>query len=151
MPRLRSASVATMLFLLGSFCLQSLAMNRAAGAEPTGVFTESKLAHMVFFTLKESNDANRGKLVDAAKEYLGGHPGEIYFSVGRMVDLKEPVSVTDFDVALHVVFQGKQAHDKYLVSERHLKFVAVAKELCKKVRGFDSGLEQLPPRQTESK
>ena len=58
-----------------------------------------------------------------------------------MANFKEPVSVTDFDVALHIVFEDKASHDKYLISERHQKFVAVAKELDKSVRVFDSVLE----------
>jgi hypothetical protein len=146
--------LATMLYLLGSLCVQSAVVNRTIAAEPTSKESASKdpmLAHMVFFTLKDSNDENRKKLVDAAKEYLGGHPGEVYFSVGMMTDLKQPVSVTDFDVALHVVFENKAAHDKYLVSERHLKFVAIAKDLDKSVRVFDSYLEPLDSPESSAK
>jgi hypothetical protein len=138
MLRLRAVSVPILLCVLGLLSCRWVAANRAAAAEPAS--KESMLAHMVFFTLKDSNDENRKKLVDAAKEYLGEHPGEVYFSVGTMTDLKQPVSVTDFDVALHVVFENKAAHDKYLVSPRHLKFVAVAKALDKSVRVFDSNL-----------
>ena len=148
MMRSRSISIATVLFSLGLVSVASLVMSAAAKSaaaagpkDESAAPAERHLAHMVFFTLKESNDENRKKLIDAAKEYLGGHPGELYFSVGAMTNLKEPVSVTDFDVALHVVFADKAAHDEYLVSERHHKFVAVSKELNKKVRVFDSVLE----------
>ena len=146
MQRFLSAPVIIILGLFGLLCLQSITANLAQAEAPisddSATFTELKLGHMVFFTLIDSNDENRKKLIDAAKEYLGGHPGEVYFSVGAMTNLKEPVSVTDFDVgALHVVFADKASHDKYLVSERHLKFVKVAKELSKQVRVFDSVLE----------
>ncbi|HEX3999526.1 MAG TPA: Dabb family protein [Pirellulales bacterium] len=128
----------------------SLAARPLSAAEPEGKAApaeasskDSMIAHMVFFTLKDSDNANRTKLIDAAKEYLGGHPGEVYFSVGTMANLKEPVSVSDFDVALHIVFANKAAHDEYLVSPRHLKFIAVAKPLDKSVRVFDSYLVPL--------
>jgi len=137
-PTIRAVSVPTLLCLLSLYCFQSTVSNRAAAAEPA---KEPMLAHMVFFTLKDSNAENRKKLLDAGKEYLGSHPGEVYFSMGTMADMKQPVSVTDFDIALHIVFENKAAQDKYLVSERHLKFVAVAKELDKSVRVFDSYLE----------
>lgn len=145
---------ALLLGLVAYAAVLAMAGGRIAAAEPaekvvtspTTADSASKgpmIAHMVFFTLKESNDENRKKLVDAAKEYLGGHPGEVYFSVGEMVDLKEKVGVTDFDVALHIVFENRAAHDEYLVSARHKKFVAVAHELDKSTRVFDSALVPL--------
>jgi hypothetical protein len=135
------------------FALRLESLNRARADEHDSKFSSAKeavlkdpathtpvVAHMVFFTLKESNAENRKKLIDAAKEFLSGHPGEIYFSVGEMADLKEPVSVVDFDVAVHILFESKAAHDQYLTSPRHHKFSAVARPLDKKVRVFDSTL-----------
>ena len=149
MPTIRIASVPTVLFLLSLFCFQSTASHRATAAEPAA--KEPMLAHMVFFTLKDSTAENRKKLLDAGREYLGGHPGEVYFSMGTMADMKQPVSVTDFDIALHIVFENKAAQDKYLVSEQHLKFVTVAKELDKSVRVFDSYLESMTASDANSK
>ncbi len=149
MSAVRAMAVPTLLCLLSLFCFQSTVSSRAAAAEPAA--KGPMLAHMVFFTLKDSNAENRKKLLDAGREYLGGHPGEIYFSMGTMADLKQPVSVTDFDISLHIVFENKAAQDKYLVSERHLKFVAVAKELDKSVRVFDSYLEPMSNSEVSSK
>jgi len=153
MFKIRSVLICVLLFGVGLLGIVGIAMNRAAAAaaEQEAKAAASKgsdsngpmIAHMVFFALKECNDENRKKLVDAAKEYLGGHPGEVYFSVGTMVNLGQPVNVTDFDVALHIVFVNKAAHDEYLVSERHKKFVAIATELDKSVRVFDSELVPL--------
>ena len=47
----------------------------------------------------------------------------------------------DFDVALHLVFKNKAAHDKYSTAERHMKFIEETKANWKKVRVFDSYLE----------
>lgn len=144
MLRQRILISATVVGLITLACFLSVHASRSAADEPANDSANAKgermIAHMVFFTLKEATPENRSELIDAAKKYLGGHPGEIYFSVGEMVDLKEKVSVTDFDVALHIVFENRDAHDKYLKSDRHKEFSAVAHKLDKSVRVFDSAL-----------
>ncbi len=101
--------------------------------------SEAQLAHMVFFTLKDSNEANRKRLAEACKKYLDGHEGVAYFSVGTVnSDLKREVNDRDFDVALHLVFKNHAAHDRYQDHPRHLAFIAEAKDLWSKVRVFDS-------------
>jgi hypothetical protein len=108
-----------------------------AGAE------EKPLAHMVFFTLKDKSAEGRAKFVASCRELLSKHDGTVYFSVGEMAeDVVEPVSVRDFDVALHVVFANKGARDKYLAHPRHDKFVETNKAQFEKVRVFDSYLSE---------
>ena len=97
-----------------------------------------QLAHIVFFTLNESTPENRRKLVDLCRTHLTGHPGEVYFSVGTLADLSREVNDREFDVALHVVFESRAAHDAYQTAPRHLEFISAAKPLWKKVRVFDS-------------
>jgi hypothetical protein len=100
-----------------------------------------KLAHMVFFALKDNSKEAREKFVASCDKYLSGHEGAVYFSVGtRAHDVDEPVSVKDFDVALHVVFASKEGKAKYLKSDRHDKFVQENGGLFDKVRVFDSYL-----------
>jgi hypothetical protein len=101
-----------------------------------------RLAHMVFFTLKDQSAASLDKFADSCHEYLADIPGVVYFSVGkRAEDVEEPgVTVKDFDVALHAVFENKEAKEKYLVHEKHKKFVEVNRENFAKVRVFDSYL-----------
>lgn len=107
----------------------------------------SRLAHMVFFTLKDHSGEAREKFVASCHKYLGGHEGTVYFSVGVIAEyVEEPgVSVRDFDVALHLVFENKEARDKYLTDPRHVKFVAENKESFAKVRVFDSYLTSATP------
>ncbi len=102
---------------------------------------DAKLAHMVFFGLKDRSQEARNKLIASCEKYLSGHEGSVYFSVGtRAEDVDEPVSVKDFDVALHVVFASKEGKLKYLKSHRHDQFVEENKALFDKVRVFDSYL-----------
>ena len=97
------------------------------------------LAHIVYFTLKEPSDASIQALIDACQEQLSGHAGTLFFAVGRLVeDLARPVNDRDFHVGLHVMFDGRQAHDDYQTSPRHLKFIDENKESWQQVRVFDT-------------
>jgi hypothetical protein len=100
---------------------------------------EPQLAHMVFFTLAEDNAANRDNLVAACQKYLSDHDGTVYFSAGAIADdLIRDVNDREFDVALHLVFADKAAHDKYQTHPRHLEFIEKNKHLWSGVRVFDS-------------
>ena len=97
------------------------------------------LAHNVYFSLNDNSEAAKEKLVAACKKYLNGHPGTVFFAVGVLVrDLDRSVNDRDFDVSLHIVFEGKEAHDRYQKAERHLKFIEENTSNWKKVRVFDS-------------
>jgi hypothetical protein len=104
---------------------------------------EPALAHMVFFTLQEDTKANREALVAACRKYLSDHEGTKYFSVGTICDdLSRDVNDRDFDVALHLVFANRAAHDKYQPHPKHVQFIEENKHLWTKVRVFDSYLSE---------
>ncbi len=99
------------------------------------------LAHMVFFALKDRSPAAVDQLVENCHKYLSGHPGELYFSVGKRVpDLTRPVNDQKFDVALHVIFASRQAHDDYQAAPRHLEFIEKSKPNWDSVQVCDSYL-----------
>lgn len=119
------------LILFAALALFSGAVQLAA-AEP-------QLAHMVFFTLAEDNQANRDELVAACQKYLSDHDGTVYFSAGAIADdLAREVNDREFDVALHLVFANKAAHDTYQTHPQHLEFIEKNKHLWSGVRVFDS-------------
>ena len=102
---------------------------------------EEAIGHMVFFTLKDKTPAAKQKLVEACKKYLTEHDGTVYFSAGVLAEkFDRPVNDREFDVALHLVFKNKAAHDKYAVAERHVKFIEENKDNWAKVRVFDSAI-----------
>ena len=97
------------------------------------------LSHDVFFSLKDASEPAKNKLVAACQKYLTAHEGTVFFSVGILAtDLTRDVNDRDFDVALHVTFKDKAAHDKYQEAARHKQFIAENQENWKKVRVFDS-------------
>lgn len=100
------------------------------------------LAHIVYFALRDRSPAAIEKLLADCRRYLSDHPGTIYFGVGKLApEFTREVNVRDFDVALHVVFENKAAHDRYQADARHLSFIAENKPNWAGVRVFDSYLE----------
>ena len=99
----------------------------------------TKLAHIVFFTLKDRSAEAADSLVAACHKYLSHHPGTVFFAAGTLVpDLTRDVNVRDFDVALHVVFESRAAHDTYQAADAHLQFIAENRDNWAQVRVFDS-------------
>ncbi len=97
------------------------------------------VAHMVFFELKDSSRAAQDALVAACEKHLSGHDGTVYFSAGTIAEeFTREVNDRAFQVALHVVFKDKAAHDAYQKHARHLKFIEECQANWKKVRVFDS-------------
>jgi succinylarginine dihydrolase len=105
---------------------------------------ETVLAHDVYFSLNDASDGAKRELVAACKKYLTGHDGTVYFSVGTLAaELDRPVNDRDFDVALHVYFKDRAAHDRYQEAPRHKQFIEEQQANWKKVRVFDSTVDLL--------
>jgi hypothetical protein len=103
------------------------------------------LSHDVFFSLKDSSDGAKKKLVAACQKYLSGHEGTVFFTVGtRAGELDREVNDKAFHVSLHIVFDGKASQDKYQAHPRHLKFIEENKDNWETVRVFDSYVEKTP-------
>ena len=101
--------------------------------------SEPGLAHLVFFTLKESTDAGRASLVAACDKYLTDHPGTVHYSAGtRAPDYQRPVNDQTFDVALVLVFKTQADHDRYQEAPRHKQFIAEQSGNWAAVRVFDA-------------
>lgn len=97
------------------------------------------LAHNVYFTLNDTSAEAIDRLVRACHQYLKNHPGVVFYAAGTLVEeLQRPVNDREFQVALHVVFADKAAHDVYQQAADHLTFIAEQKDNWKQVRVFDS-------------
>lgn len=121
--------------MLSRLCFIALFIAAATVAQAA----EPQLAHMVFFTLADDTPENQQKLIAACDKFLTGHDGTVYYSAGAIAaDFDRDVNDREFDVALHLVFASKAAHDKYQTHPRHLKFIEENKDLWSKVRVFDS-------------
>lgn len=102
------------------------------------------LAHDVYFSLNDASAAARSELTAACRKYLTGHEGTLAFSVGTLAaDLARPVNDRNFDVALHLTFKSRAAHDAYQEHPRHKQFIAEQQKNWRKVRVFDSLVEMV--------
>ena len=98
-----------------------------------------RVAHIVYFTLRDNSSKTVQALLDACQHFLTDHPGTEYFAVGTLVpDLQREVNMRDYHVGLHVVFADRAAHDAYQVSERHVQFIEQNRNNWEQVRVFDS-------------
>src|SRR5260370_39601326 len=113
-----TCSVIVGLLLGGFFALA--ARDRTEAAVNEGLM----LAHNVYFSLKDNSAEAKKKTVDACRKYLSKHPDEVFFAAGTLAEeLNRPVNDREFDVALHIVFKDKEAHDKYQEDQRHKDFI----------------------------
>jgi hypothetical protein len=104
------------------------------------------LAHNVYFSLIDRSAEARNRLLRACQECLAPHTGIAFFACGVVEDeLAREVNDRDFDVALHIVFADRAAHDAYQTTAAHLRFIEENKANWKRVRVFDSAVETTPP------
>src|SRR5689334_15490639 len=95
------------------------------------------LGHMVYFTLKDNSRPAIDRMLKACRSYLTRHEGTVYLAVCTIgPDLTSEVNQRDFDIALQLIFESREAHDRYQVHERHQKFIAENRENWTKVRVF---------------
>jgi hypothetical protein len=130
------ACVALVVTAVVLYSLSAARHTEAAGAKGP------RIVHNVFFALKDNTPGARDELIASCKKHLSKHPGEVFFAAGTLAEeLKRPVNDRDFDVALHIVFADKKAHDQYQDAPRHQQFIDENKGNWKKVRVFDSVVE----------
>lgn len=95
-------------------------------------------SHVVIFWTDPANPGAADELIAGARKYLAPIPGIVHFHVGKMAPSQRPVVDQSYQVALNVVFTGKQAQDDYQAHPLHLEFVeTVFKPICKKVVVYD--------------
>ena len=98
-----------------------------------------RLAHNVFFKLKDNSPAKVQALIDDCKKYLNVQPGIVFFAAGSLcAELTRDVNDRNWDVGLHLVFVDKAAHDAYQDDETHNRFIDQNKANWAAVRVFDS-------------
>jgi hypothetical protein len=102
------------------------------------------LCHDVFFKLNDRSPNAIAKMIGDCKKYLTVQPGIVFFCCGGLEpELARPVNDRDWDVALHIVFTDRAAHDAYQDDPDHNKFIAENKANWAGVRVFDSLVERV--------
>lgn len=122
----------------------------SANAAPTkgASFAPAKghIHHSIYITLKDKSPDAVKKQLELGKKYLTKHPGELSFFatvVARNLTRHKQVAYLfnedNFDVAFHMVWADREAHDVYQNSDRHVHhFIPESKPNWVKIRVFDS-------------
>lgn len=104
--------------------------------------SQARLAHNVYFALKDPTAENKERLVAECYDRLAGIDGILFLAAGTCdTELCREVNDRDFDVSLHVFFRDRPSHDAYQDSQAHLDFIEANHEGWKGVRVFDSTLD----------
>ena len=82
------------------------------------------LAHNVFFSLHDRSEAARARLIRSCRTHLAPTPASSSSPAASGRRARRDVNDLDFDVALHVVFADRAAHDAYQTTPAHLRFIA---------------------------
>jgi hypothetical protein len=136
----------TLLALLALLILAAVWQGGRSSALTPPPAPEAQVGHMVFFQLKDNSPEAKAKLVAACNKHLSGHEGTVYYSAGtRAEEFTREVNDQEFDVALHLVFKDKAAHDTYQEHARHKQFIEENRANWKKVRVFDSYMTPVTP------
>ena len=102
---------------------------------------EPRLAHIVYFTLKDRSPQAVQKQLDACHKHLPDHWGMECIAIGsRTPGLNREVNDKEFDVGLHVIFENRAAHDQYQTAPRHVQFIEESKPNWAQVRVFNADL-----------
>jgi hypothetical protein len=100
------------------------------------------LFHSVYFSLNDRSEGAVRKLLGDCRKYLTGHPGMLFFACGTPnPELTRPINDRDFDVALQILFESKDAHDVYQEAPIHQQFISENKPNWRLVRVFDADVE----------
>ena len=122
------------------------ASTTAATQDASNDAADGHIHHDIFITLKDKSAAAVQRQLEFGKKYLANHPGELSFyaavlahNLTRHKQVAYLFNDDDFDVAFHMVFSDRRAHDAYQVSDTHVKhFIPESNPNWVKIRVFDS-------------
>jgi carbonic anhydrase len=104
----------------------------------SGPKTKSGFVHVVYFWLKEGvTDAQRNRLVDDCKTYLGAVETVNHIEVGIPAGTERSVVDNSYGVCLILHFEDKAGHDYYQKAEKHLRFIERNQEIWDRVQVYD--------------
>ncbi len=110
----------------------------ACGATAPKLGGPGTVTHVVVCWLNDpGNEAQRQELIDVSRSFAD-IPGVLHVAVGTALPSERPIVVSDFDVAIVMIFEDQAALDAYLEHPRHVKAVKeTLGPLAGKVQIFD--------------
>jgi hypothetical protein len=106
-----------------SLMLMTLSLASCSKILYAPMYQTGSVSHVVVCTLKNrGNEADRMKLIEAARE-LRKIAGVYDVEAGTVLPSDRPVVVSDYDVAMVVIFRDQSYLPKYLNDPIHLRLV----------------------------
>lgn len=110
----------------------------AAGQPP-------RLMHSVYFSLTDQSEGSVKKFTEICVKHLSDHAGICVFAIGGLANMKRDVSITNYDVAMNILWKNKKSYSAYLASKEHNDFFPATKGMISDTYVFDSYLMETPP------
>lgn len=106
-----------------SLVLMTLSLASCSKVLYAPMYQTGSVSHVVVCTLKDhGNEADRMKLIEAARE-LRKIAGVYDVEAGTVLRSDRPVVVSDYDVAMVVIFRDQSYLQKYLTDPIHVRLV----------------------------
>jgi hypothetical protein len=109
----------------------------AAGQPP-------RLMHSIYFSLADKSDESIKKFTDICMKYLSDHAGICVFAIGGLANMKRDVSITNYDVAMNILWKSKAYYSAYLTSKEHDAFFPATQGMILDTYIFDSYVMEPP-------
>lgn len=109
----------------------------AAGQPP-------RMMHSIYFSLADKSEASIKKFTEICMKYLSDHTGICVFAIGGLANMKRDVSITNYDVAMNILWKNKSFYSSYLTSKSHDEFFPATKGMILDTYIFDSYLMETP-------
>ena len=103
-----------------------------------------RLMHSIYFALTDKSGAAKAQFSEICLRYLSDHPGICMFALGGLADMGRDVSVTNYDVAMSIIWRSKPFYDGYLKSKDHDAFFPATKGMIANTYIFDSYIQPDP-------
>lgn len=98
-----------------------------------------KIEHLVFFWLKNPNNANdRIEFEESMQKLLKSSMYASNNHFGKPAAINRPVIDTSYTYCLKITFDSIEQHDNYQIDPAHKLFIAESKKLWKEVLIYDS-------------
>lgn len=129
--------------VMDTYLTNLLIGGNASAVQPIGADGNlpQSLFHSLYFSLADKSAENISKFTGICVKFLSPHPGIQQFTAGGLTDIKRDVSVRNFDVAVNIIYESKEAYEEYLKSQGHNDFFPASKGMITGTFIFDSYLK----------
>lgn len=106
---------------------------------------------MFYFELADSHDETVKRFSHLCVKYLSGYKGQTHFSIGqRALQETRPVNATNYDIAVHMIFENYAAYEVYKSHKRHQQFITEVAGMSTGRIVYDSFLDDEDQDESES-